>query len=244
MKILTDLHCHTIASDHAYSTVLELTAAAKEHALELIALTDHAMGIGDAPHIWHFDNLHSLPRIIGGIQLLFGAEVNIMNLDGEIDLPENTLKKLDLAIASYHSPCCKPGSIEENTQAYLNVLKNPYVDILGHCGSAAFPFEHETVLKAVRDAGKIVEINNHTWDVRKPSVPNCVEIAKLCKKLGVLVSVDSDAHFCYEVGVYPHAERLFQEIGFPEELIVNRTANSVIAYMNSRPDTGRQKIEI
>ena len=39
---------------------------------------------------------------------------------------------MDVVIASLHLPCMKPGSRAENTEAYLNVMKNPYVNIIGH----------------------------------------------------------------------------------------------------------------
>ena len=47
MKILLDTHTHTLASTHAYSTVLEMAKKASEEGLEAIAITDHAPGIPD-----------------------------------------------------------------------------------------------------------------------------------------------------------------------------------------------------
>ena len=82
MNILTDIHCHTIASDHAYSTVLELARSAEEKGLEAIAVTDHGIGMEDSPHIWHFHNLKAIPRQIGGVKILYGCEANILNSDG------------------------------------------------------------------------------------------------------------------------------------------------------------------
>jgi len=41
MRLLADLHTHTVASGHAYSTVTELAWAAADKGLELIAVTDH-----------------------------------------------------------------------------------------------------------------------------------------------------------------------------------------------------------
>ena len=49
MKILVDTHTHTIASDHAYSTVLENAAAAARAGLEALAVTDHTPPLTDAP---------------------------------------------------------------------------------------------------------------------------------------------------------------------------------------------------
>ncbi len=105
MEIKADLHCHTVASTHAYSTVWELAKYASSVGLEAIAVTDHSPALPDAPHIWHFENLSALPRTLEGVTLLRGAEVNITDISGSIDLPEYILKRLDIVVASIHSPC-------------------------------------------------------------------------------------------------------------------------------------------
>ena len=102
MKIKADLHCHTVASTHAYSTVIELAEQAKQAGIEVIAITDHSPAIPDAPHIWHFENIKTIPRIINGVKILYGVEANILNLKGELDMPERLLKRLDIVVASIH----------------------------------------------------------------------------------------------------------------------------------------------
>ena len=67
-----------------------------------------------------------------GTELLLGSEVNILDSKGNVDLEENIRKKLDIIIASLHIPCIKPGTREENTQAYIETMKKPYIDIIGH----------------------------------------------------------------------------------------------------------------
>ena len=132
MKILTDIHCHTIASAHAYSTVCELAHTAAERGMEAIAVTDHAPAIGDAPHIWHFENLRNIPRSIDGVRVLLGAEANIIDDDGNTDMPEHILKWLDITVASLHDVCF--GGTKgraDYTDMDLNVLSNPYIDIIG-----------------------------------------------------------------------------------------------------------------
>mgnify|MGYP000691820413 CR=1 FL=1 len=42
-----------------------------------------------------------------------GAEVNIMDETGRIDLPESTCRDLDIVIASIHPPCYGMGHTEE-----------------------------------------------------------------------------------------------------------------------------------
>ena len=56
-----------------------------------------------------------------GIHLLMGAELNILDTEGHVDLEEKELKHMDITIASLHIPCMKPGTREENTEAYFSL---------------------------------------------------------------------------------------------------------------------------
>ena len=40
-----DLHTHTIASGHAYSTIKEMAIAAEEKGIRLLGITEHSKGI-------------------------------------------------------------------------------------------------------------------------------------------------------------------------------------------------------
>lgn len=77
---------------------------------------------------------------MNGMQMLFGAELNIMDPDGTVDLPESICRDLDIVIASIHPPCYGKGhSMEENTRAYIEVMKKPYINITGHPDDGRFP---------------------------------------------------------------------------------------------------------
>jgi putative hydrolase len=79
--------------------------------------------------------------------------------------------------------------------------------------------------------GKLVEINNSSFTVREGSAPNCKEIALLCKKYSVPVIVNSDSHFCKQIGCFDNAIALLKEINFPESLIVNANIESFKSYL-------------
>ena len=70
MKIEADLHTHSVASGHAYSTISELALAAAERGLKMIAITDHGPAIPGGPHLYHFSNLKVLPEYLHGVRLL------------------------------------------------------------------------------------------------------------------------------------------------------------------------------
>ena len=89
---------------------------AAEQGLQLVALTDHAPAMKDTTCHAYFANLHVLPKELHGVRLLKGIELNILDFDGTIDMDEAVLQRLDLAIASLHMPCIKPGTKKENTK--------------------------------------------------------------------------------------------------------------------------------
>lgn len=138
MKLMADTHTHTIASSHAYSTLLENIRQAAQMGLECLGMTDHAPAQPDSPHLWHFVNLSVIPPVVEGVRILKGAECNILDETGRIDLEPEVLRQLEWRIASIHAPCYKKdATLEDNTNAYLGVCDNPYIDVIGHSGRGA-----------------------------------------------------------------------------------------------------------
>jgi len=90
-----------------------------------------------------------IPRMKNGVKIYMGCEVNIMDYEGKIDLSEYGLKGCDVVIASLHIPCIKPGSIEENTNALIKVMDNPYVNIIGHPDDSRYPVDYERQRKSM-----------------------------------------------------------------------------------------------
>ncbi len=218
---VAETHCHTVASSHAYSTLLENVAYAKKYGMFALAITEHGPQMPDGPYFWFFDNLISVDRVIDDVVILRGAEADISTPDGGLDLTEQTLDRLEWVIASFHYSLGEKAGIDDYTRAYLGVAKNEHVRVIGHCGTEAFRFDYEKGIKAFKEYGKIVEINAHSFKVRKGAAKNCVEIAKLCKKYEVPVVVSADAHFALEIGRVQPSLDLLSDIDFPEELILN-----------------------
>lgn len=234
MKIKFDTHTHTIASTHAYSTVTELASYAAQKGLEAIAITDHAPELPDAPHMWHFHNLKNIPRDICGVKILYGVEANILDLSGNIDMEEDILAKLDVVNASIHGPAYADNGAKDHTSAYEAVVTNPYVDIICHSGSPQYSYDYEKIIKLAKKHHKLMEINNHSFHVRRKSIENCRKIAQLCAENEVGIVVSSDAHICYDIGDYNYALDMLREISFPEKLIINRDFKSFEEFMSVR----------
>ncbi len=236
MKIKFDTHTHTLASTHAYSTLYENATYSAKIGMDGFAMTDHAPAMSDAPHPWHFANLKNIPRDVFGQKILVGAELNILDLKGNLDLNEDILKKLDVVNASIHGGgIYKDETAKDHTAAYESVVLNPYVDIICHSGTARYPYDYEYIIKLAKENDKLMEINNHSFFVRKGSVSNCKKIAELCKKHEVGIVVSSDAHVFTDIGDYRYALDLLREVDFPEELVMNTTYDKFADFLrNSR----------
>ena len=57
MKDILDLHTHTLASGHAYSTIKEMAESAKEKGIVLLGITEHSMKMPGTCHEFYLQNL-------------------------------------------------------------------------------------------------------------------------------------------------------------------------------------------
>lgn len=235
MNYISDLHTHTIAGGHAYSTLIENAKEASKNGIKVLGFTEHGPNMPGGPHLFHFGNLKVIPRKLYGVTILKGCEANIIDYNGNLDIPKRTQENLELIVASLHDVCLEPGTIEQNTNALINVMENPNVDILGHIGNPIFKINAEQVVKKAKERNILIEINNSSFlGSRKGSKANCLEIAKLCMKYKVKVVVDSDAHFATAIGKFNEADELLKSIDMPEELILSLNERNVLEHFKSK----------
>lgn len=230
MTIKVDTHTHTLSSTHAFGTILENTAAAKEMGLEMLCMTDHTPALPDAPHIWHFNTLKRLPREMNGVRVLRGAEANLLDTDGNIDLPQYLQDELEVIVASIHKPVYIWENAASITKTYLGAIKNPNITILGHTGDRRYPYDVDTVAAAAAEYNKCIEINNNSC--KNPlNTDFYLEIIRACKKYKTSVAVSSDAHTPFEIGHFEYAVSLLEREDFPEEQIANIDAAHFSEYL-------------
>lgn len=235
MNIICDTHTHTISSGHAHSSVMENAAEAARMGHKFLVISDHAPMIPGAPTELYFRSMRNvLPPEALGVYLIQGCEVNVLDENGALDLPKEILDRLDLVIASMHTPTFPPADEEAHTRAWLAVAANPSVDIIGHAGDQRFAFDHETAVRAFKAHDKVVEINAHSFKVRKGSAENCRAIARLLKKYEVPVVVSTDAHFATFVGKFEASLAVLRDVDFPEELVLNADARRFARWVSEK----------
>lgn len=235
MDIIADLHTHTIASTHAYSTITEMTAAAAEKGLYAIAVTDHGRAMPGAPGAYYFESLSLIPKELMGVRVLKGMEANILDFEGNIDCDEQLADSLEWIVASMHGNIINDTpDIEKCTNAYLQLAKNKNINVIGHSGTVEYKYDYDVVIPELSRNGILIEINNSTFYHKKDSMSNCVEIIKACKKYKARIAVNTDAHFSTYVGNVQPALAVLKELDFPKKLIVNASLEEMKSYMREK----------
>ncbi|QSZ28129.1 phosphatase [Aceticella autotrophica] len=235
MKLVLDTHTHTIASGHAYSTIIENAREASKKGLKLICMTDHGPCMFGAPHLYYFGNLKVVPSIIEGVEIIKGVEANIIDTNGKLDIPDRILDDLDIVIASLHEACFEYRDIGSNTKALINAIKNPYVDIIGHSGNPLFPIDIDEVLLAAKEYDTHIEINNSSFIVsRVGSCENCLKIAQKAAKIGVRISVGSDAHIAFDIGRFDKALEIIEKVRINEDMVLNTSVDKFKKYLKGK----------
>ena len=175
--------------------------------------SDHSEAVPGSCKNIYFMNFKVIPRKYKGVLILRGVEANIMDFKGNLDVDENVLKRLDYAIASLHTICIDPGSLDENMNAYFGAMSNPYVKIIGHPDDGRYPMDHDALAK---EAGR----------------ENAAKMLAAAKKYGTYVVCNTDSHYADYVGDFKNCDSLLKELDFPEELVLNNSMEKLKLILN------------
>lgn len=232
MKVLVDTHTHTIASGHAFSTLIENAKYANINGLQAFVSADHGTSMECTGPDFAAMMYKYLPDEMEGVRVFMGFEANIIDFKGTLDVVDTYAKLCDFMVASMHKITLEPGNKEENTCTVLKALENPYVDLAGHMDRHSYQLEREAIVKKANELNKLIEINNHSF--KMGAGENTVDLIRLCKKYDQRICVSSDAHIAYSVGDFALAIKALEEENFPEELIVNRNLDSFNKYLEEK----------
>ena len=224
-SILIDLHTHSISSGHGSTdTVNDMAKAAARAGLQILGISEHGPASANSAKPSYFRSLKLAKRHRFGVQLLFGAEVNIITPAGALDLEDDVLAGLDYALASIHPPTLTPYEHRDLTHAYVNAMEHPNIRFLGHIDDARFPVDFERLLAIAKEKNVYPEINNNSLmpdAYRKGGQENCRKILKICKKINLPVLLSSDSHGVKNIGNMKYVYPLLDETNFPSSLIIN-----------------------
>jgi DNA polymerase (family X) len=184
-----DLHTHSHWSADGKNTLEEMVAAAVARGYEYYAITDHSHYLRDGRLAAQLDEIEGLRAKYPTLRILAGVEANIRS-NGEVDVPEEELARLDWVVASVHNaPENRP------TERVLEAIDNPYVDCIGHLTGrrigkrGARDVDVERVVAKALEAGCFLEINGQPDRLDLRDVH-----ARAAKEAGLKLVVSSDAH--------------------------------------------------
>ena len=237
MTDIIDIHTHSIASMHAYSTIHEMATAAKAKGLALLGISAHASALPGTFHEMYFCNFKVIRPAAYGIDIIMGAELNVMDYEGSVDLPERILQKMHYAIASLHDLVITPGTQEENTRALIGAMANPYVVIIGHPDNPGYPIDFDALARAAAEHHVLIEANNSSHNPngpRKGSELLARDLLAACRRPGAHIIIGSDAPIDIDVGAHCHTPAILDEINFPAELVLNSDPARLKAWIAER----------
>lgn len=208
--IILVVQMYIFASGHAYSSLLEMAKAAADKGLQVLGITEHGPSIPGTCPLVYFRNMFVVPRLMYGIRLLMGCEVNILDTKGSLDLNGDYLDRLDIAIAGIHGNCWKGCDKNQNTEGMLTVINNPKIHVISHPGDGTVEMDFEQLVLASKETHTLLEINNHSLAPQRKktvAITNNLEILRLCKKHDVPLILSSDAHISFffpDSGLQPY----------------------------------------
>ena len=235
MKIIADIHTHTIASGHAYSTLKENIDQASFVGLDYLGVSDHTPGMPNTTCEGYFQNLKVIHKEINNIRVLKGAEANIIDAHGLVDLSYEASEQLDYVIASLHNLVIDNMGIIENTQAIIGAMTNPHVKVIGHPDDDQFPLDYKAIAAAAKLMGVALELNNSSlspYSSRSGGVRNAHKMLDECARVGARIMIGSDSHIWYNIGYFEYALSLLEKCSFPQELVVNANRTHFEEFMN------------
>jgi DNA polymerase (family 10) len=196
-----DLHAHTRATD-GHDSLRDMAFAAKALGLEYLAITEHsrrlavAKGLDPVRLARQCDEIDRLNAELEGITLLKGIEVDILD-DGNLDLPDGVLERLDLVVGAVHSRFDL--SRAKQTERILRAMDHPHFTLFAHPSGRLIeqrePYDVDMlrIIRHAKQRGCFLELNAH---------PERLDLldshCQSAKEEGVLVSINSDAHSTFD----------------------------------------------
>jgi len=225
---------------HGSGTIEDNVKAAIAKGMDSIAITDHGfrhvafcVRRSDFPYLRQ--EVTRLRQLYPNIRILLGIETNIQGNDGQIDLLDSDVDKLDLLVCGYHKYVHTPSLAQglsfwlptfaasifgttarrrnKNTDAFINAIERYPIDILSH-PKHGIDVDVKEIALAAKAKGTYMELNGKSIDMTDAEIESLVEV-------GVGLIVDSDAHSPDRVGEIAKPLSVIERLHIPASAIVN-----------------------
>lgn len=242
LRIFADFHTHTILS-HGTGTVAENAGAARARGLLALGIADHG------PANWFGVGVHDLGvfnrliaevdecrRQFSGLEILAGAEANVISFDGQLDVPPSLQRRLDQVLVGFHTQITPrswqvgwrfvSGSIlarlghnlrrrarVANTKALVEAMARNKIDIITHPGLKV-AIDTTELARASARYGVALEINARHG-------AKSLGFVQTAARAGAVFAIGSDAHRPSDVGRLAPAIRLAEMAGLGTNQVIN-----------------------
>ncbi len=252
MNFSGDYHTHTQYS-HGKGNLRQNIIAARRKGLKEIGITDHGpRSYSYKPlGIKNLGVLEKIKREAGQIQsdfpdirILVGVEANIINSAGDLDVPEQVLKKLDFVAVGFHS-FIRPFSFssfqkivfdnivtyrllknfrkkikKRNTNTVIKAVKKHDIDFITHPGYQV-DVNVFNLAKVCEREGTWLEINTNHCKLTE-------DFKKIAEDTKVNFIINSDAHNPDNVGELSSGLDIINKLKLDRDRIVNIQGNRKI----------------
>ncbi len=144
------------------------------------------------------------------------------------------LNQLDYGIIGIHTICYSDCGREGNTEKLIQCLKHEKILFVSQPDDDHTPLDYSRLVVAAGENHVALEVNNSSFrklDRRINCINNYRKMLEHCKKEGVYIIVSSDAHDPSRIADHALALSFLEEVGFPEELVLNADINRIKAFL-------------
>ena len=240
-KFIGDYHIHSNYSD-GKATIDEIVVAAKRKGLREIAITDHGPKnlVGKLKSLekileisWKIQGINATME---GFKVLSGVEANIIDEDGQIDVPPEIYEKLDILLIGLH-PFVRTDSLggfwnlvlKNQGKRFFNIGNSQVIDfntkaLIGACIKyKPFAISHPGLGMPIdiSEVAKVCAQNGVAYEINCGHLFQTPEELKIAAREGVDFVINSDAHFIEAVGDLEAGLKLAMKAGIEKEKIKN-----------------------
>lgn len=223
MKV--DLHIHSIASGHAFSTVQEIINCSISKGMTHIGIVEHGSSMIGACHEGYFSMLpeiaDKMKNYIKNLNIYFGVEANIINNNGDLDSKIKGRNTFVCAGLHELTPYITNNKIE-NTQAIINAIKNNKIDILVHPLRPQFDIDLLEVASFAIESNVILELNNRVFqNISYENLNEYKKLIKLIKQKHHYLIIGSDSHISYDIGNCKNIVDRYKYLDLTNDILLN-----------------------
>lgn len=230
-----DLHVHTDWSDGGKS-IQGIAEAAKAQGREYIAITDHskslkiANGLSEEELELQVKEVRKVDRKMKDFKILTGIEADIKD-NGELDLDDSILEKLDVVVGAVHSKFSMPE--RQMTERLVEAMRNENMDVLAHPTGRligrrdAYELDIEEIMDEAAETRTALEINcfPDRLDLNGPHV-------RMAKEAGAKMSLGTDTHSALDLQFIKFGVGMARRGWLEKEDVLNTmTAEELKAYL-------------